>query len=122
MAGLVMMPNNVKNVRQEPNRIVFALNDNSRFVIEYNTLISYDKHLSGHVDVYDWFEVKSGSKTLLQQLLDDKEDLVNKVVFYDSRRKGNIGKGRKDLISVSRFKENELLDYECSESYVRLKT
>lgn len=122
MAGLVMMPNNVRNVRQEPSRIVFVLNDNSRFVLEYNTLISFDKHLAGRVGVYDWFDVKSGSKTILQQLLDDKGDLVNKVIFYDSRRKGNIGRGRKDLISVSCFKENELLDYECSEGYVRLKT
>ena len=33
MAGLVMMPNNVRNVREEGNKIIFSLNDNTRFVI-----------------------------------------------------------------------------------------
>jgi hypothetical protein len=121
MAGLVMMPNNVRSVRHEHKRIVFALNDNSRFIIEYGTMISFDKHLDGKVDVYDWFDVKSGSKTQLEELNDHKDNLVNKIIFYDSRRKGNVGKGRRDLVALSRFKQNELFDYETSESYVRLK-
>ena len=121
MAGLVMMPNNVRSVRHEHKRIVFALNDNSRFILEYDTMISFDKHLSGKVEVYDWFDIKSGSKTQLEELIDLKDNLVSKIIFYDSRRKGNAGKGRKDLVTTSRFKENELLDYESSEGYVRLK-
>ena len=121
MAGLVMMPNNVRSVRYEHKRIVFALNDNSRFILEYDTMISFDKHLSGKVEVYDWFDIKSGSKTQLEELIDIKDSLVSKIIFYDSRRKGNAGKGRKDLVAVSRFKESGLLDYESSEGYVRLK-
>lgn len=122
MAGLVLMPNNVRNVRQDRNRLVFALNDNSRVTIAYERKISFDKHLDGEVDVFDWFDIKSGSKTELEELNDCEDNLVNKVIFYDSQRKGNTGKGRKDLVTVSCFEQDELLKYESSESYVRLKS
>lgn len=122
MAGLVMMPNNVRNVRQERNKIIFSLNDNSRFIIAYERKISFDKHLDGEVDVYDWFDIRSGAKTELQEINDSENDLVHKIVFYDSQRKGTRGKGFKDLVSVSRMQKTELHEYENSESYVRLKT
>jgi|TARA_R110002126_G_scaffold144807_1_gene290837 flagellar basal body-associated protein FliL len=122
MAGLVMMPNNVRNVRHEQNSIVFALNDNSRFVIQYDQLISFDKHLAGKVMVYDWFDIRSGSKTELEELNDKKDNLVNKIIFYESRKKGQQGKGRKDLVALSNLKETTLLAYESSEGYARLKT
>lgn len=122
MAGLVMMPNNVRNVRHEQNSIVFALNDNSRFVIQYDQMISFDKHLVGKVMVYDWFDIRSGSKTELEELNDKKDNLVNKIIFYESRKKGQQGKGRKDLVALSNLKETTLLAYESSEGFVRLKT
>lgn len=122
MAGLVMMPNNVRNLRHEYGKIIFALNDNGRFVIEYDHMINFDEHLEGMVDVYDWFEIKSGSKTQLEQLVDPEDDFVNKIIFYESRKRGQQGKGRKDLIAFSRLSEYTLTDYESSEGYVRLKT
>ena len=64
MAGLVMMPNNVRNVREEGNKIIFSLNDNSRFIIAYERKVSFDKHLGGEVDVYDWFDIRSGAKQI----------------------------------------------------------
>lgn len=121
MSGLVMMPNNVRTVRQEGNMIIFTLNDNTRFTIQYERKIEFDKHLTGKVDVYDWFEVNSGSKIELEEINDKKDSLVNKIIFYESRRHGQGGKGRKDLVSVSSIKEKQILDYESSESYVRLK-
>jgi len=121
MAGLVLMPNNVRNVRHDSNRIVFALNDNSRLTIAYERKISFDEHIEGDVDVYDWFNIKSGGKTEIEEL-NDEEDLVHKVLFYDSKRVGNGGKGRKDLVSFSRMQMKDIQNYENSESYVRLKT
>jgi len=121
MAGLVLMPNNVRNVRHDSNRIVFALNDNSRLTIAYERKISFDEHIDGDVDVYDWFNIKSGGKTEIEEL-NDEEDLVHKVLFYDSKRVGNGGKGRKDLVSFSRMQMKDIQNYENSESYVRLKT
>ena len=122
MAGLIMMPNNIRNVREERNRIIFSLSDNTRFTVAYERKISFDKHLEESVDVYDWFDIKSGSKLDLEEINDHENDLVKKILFYDSVRKGNSGKGRKDLVSISFVKKNNLLDYEQSESFVRLKT
>ncbi len=122
MAGLVMMPNNVRSVRHERNKIVFSLNDNSRFIIAYERKISFDKHLDSEVDVYDWFDIRSGAKTQKQEINDSENDLVHKIIFYDSQRKGTGGKGFKDLVSLSRMQTSELHEYENSESYVRLKT
>ena len=121
MAGLVMMPNNVKNVRQEGNKIIFSLNDNSRFIIAYERKVSFDKHLDGEVDVYDWFDIRSGAKTELQEINDTEDNLVHKIIFYDSQRKGTGGRGFKDLVAVSRMQKAELHEYENSEGYVRLK-
>ena len=122
MAGLVMMPNNIRNVRQEGNRIIFSLKDNSRFTVMYERKINFDKHLEDTVDVYDWFDIKSGSKLDLECIKDNDDSLVNRIIFYESTRKGNGGKGRKDLVSVSNIKTKEVLEYENSEGYVRLKT
>lgn len=122
MAGLVMMPNNVRNVREEANKIIFSLNDNSRFIIAYERKVSFDKHLDGEVDVYDWFDIRSGAKTELQEINDSEDDLVHKIIFYDSRRRGTGGRGLKDVVAVSRMQKTELHEYENSESYVRLKT
>ena len=122
MAGLVMMPNNVRSVRQERNKIIFSLNDNSRFIVAYERKISFDKHLDKEVDVYDWFDIRSGAKTELQEINDPENNLVHKIIFYDSQRKGTGGKGFKDLVSLSRMQKAELHEYENSESYVRLKT
>ena len=88
----------------------------------YERRIAFDKHISGDVEVYDWFDVKSGSKISLEEIQDTESSLVNKIIFYDSCRKGNGGKGRKDLVSVSLVDQNEILEYDNSENNVRLKT
>ncbi len=122
MAGLVMMPNNVRNVREEGNKIIFSLKDNTRMIVAYERKISFDEHLDGEVDVYDWFDIRSGAKTEIEQLNDSEGDIVHKIIFYDSQRKGTGGKGFKDLVAVSRMQKTQLHQYENSESYIRLKT
>lgn len=122
MAGLVMMPNNVRNVREEGNKIIFSLKDNTRMIVAYERRISFDKHLDREVDMYDWFDIRSGAKTELEELNDSEDDLVHKIIFYDSQRKGTGGKGFKDLVAVSRVQKTQLHEYENSEGYVRLKT
>ena len=72
--------------------------------------------------MYDWFDIRSGAKTELEQLNDSEGDIVHKIIFYDSQRKGTGGKGFKDLVAVSRMQKTQLYQYENSESYIRLKT
>ncbi len=121
MGGLIMMPNGIKNVRQENKKIIFSLRDNTRMTVAFDRITNFDKHLDGDVDVYDWFDIRSGSKTDLEEL-SDTDTLVSRIIFYDSIRVGQGGKGRKDLVAFSRLKKEHLLDYESSPSYVRLKT
>ena len=122
MAGMIMMPNNIRNIRHRNNKIMFALQDNSRFEIEYKEMISFDKHTNRALMVYDWFDIKSGSLVELKNIVDTKNKIVKEIIFYDSTRRGNGGKGHKDLVAVSKIPEKRLLDYESSESLVRLKT
>lgn len=121
MAGLVLMPNNVRTTKLVDNHIVFTLKDNTRMKIGYDTLTSFDEHLGHKLKVYDWFSIRSGSKVELDELTDD-DNLVKKVIFYPCQRKSAKGRGRMDLVSYSEINHADIYDYENSESYVRLKT
>ena len=121
MAGLVLMPNNVRTIKHTDKLIVFTLQDNTRMKIGYDTLISFDKHVDEKLRVYDWFSIRSGSKVELEEINDD-EDLVKKIIFYPCQRRSAKGRGRKDLVSYSEISFQDLHVYENSESYVRLKT
>lgn len=120
MAGLVMMPNTIRNVRKEENRLIFATTGNSRTIINYETLISFDKENEEFYHVYDWFDIKSGAKILLEKI-SDSEDFVKNIYFYRSQRIGQTS-DRRDLVSYSTIKPLELYDYDKSESFCRLKT
>lgn len=119
MAGLVMMPNTIKNVRKENKKLVFTTEGNSRTNVGYNTLVSYDKINEKLLHVYDWFDIKSGSKVPLDFLEDDSE-FVKIIYFYKSKRTGSK-QFMKDLVSYSKIKKEEIYDYEKSEGYCRLK-
>ena len=121
MAGLVLMPNNVRTTRHIDKQIVFTLKDNTRMEIGYDTLISFDKHVDEKLKVYDWFSIRSGSKVELEEILDD-DDFVKKIIFYPCQRRSAKGRGRKDLVAYSEIPYVDIHDYESSESYVRLKT
>ena len=121
MAGLVLMPNNVRTIKHTDKLITFTLQDNTRMKIGYDTLISFDKHVDEKLKVYDWFSIRSGSKVELEEINDD-EDLVKKIIFYPCQRRSAKGRGRKDLVSYSEISFQDLHVYENSESYVRLKT
>ena len=121
MNGMILMPNIIKNIRNEKKCFVISTLDNSRIRIKYNEKINFDKTLSSYVNVYDWFDVRSGSVHGHSLLEDKKSNFVNKVFFYPSKRIGQT-KARRDLVAFSKIKVNDLLDYENSESYARLKT
>ena len=120
MAGLVMMPNTIKNVRKENNKLVFTTQGNSRTTVRYNTLVSYDKIDEKTMHVYDWFDIKSGSKITLDFIADEGE-FVSKIYFYKSKRIGSK-KTSRDLVAYSKINKEEIYDYEKSESFCRLKT
>ena len=67
-----------RNVRQDGNKIIFSLKDNSRFIVAYERKISFDQHSDEDVTVYDWFDINSGSKIDLEEIVDNEDDLVKK--------------------------------------------
>ena len=121
MAGLVLMPNNVRTTKHIDKQIVFTLKDNTRMKIGYGTLISFDKHIDEKLKVYDWFSIRSGSKVELDEITDN-DNLVSKIIFYPCQRRSAMGRGRKDLVTYSEIPYADIHNYESSESYVRLKT
>lgn len=120
MAGLIMMPNIIRNVRQEEKKLIFTTEGNTRTTVNFNKLISFDKENEETCHVYDWFNIKSGSK-ILREKISDLDDFVKDIYFYRSKRAGS-NKDRKDLVTYSKIKRSELYDYEKSESFCRLKT
>lgn len=72
-------------------------------------------------EVVDMFEVNSGSKHDMWEILSPKDDLVRKIVFFISERiDGN--KDRKDLVSYSYLSEKQLNEFEYSDTMARFKT
>lgn len=120
MAGLIMMPNIIKNIRKEDKRLIFATEGNTRTTINYNKLTSFDSFNEEVLHVYDWFNIKSGSKISLEKI-SDADDFVQDIYFYRSKRSG-MNSNLRDLVSYSKIQKSKIYDYEKSESFCRLKT
>jgi len=120
MNGLIVVPNFIKNIRNERKSLVISTSDNSRIKINYSKKIDFDKISTSSVNVYDWFDVRSGSVHEYDTIEDKGSRFVNKLFFYPSRRIGQTS-NKKDVVAFSKIRSNTLLDYESSESYVRLK-
>lgn len=94
-------------------------------------IISNDKNIEGlplpisktnnHNWVIDWFNINIGAKHDLDFIEDKDNDLVNKVYFYQSRRKPYIT-DNKDLVSVSKINDDNLYKDEYDQNICRLKT
>ena len=73
-----------------------------------------------HYRVYDWFNVRSGMKHEYEYILGD-DNFCKKIYFYISRRiDGN--KDKKDLVSESIVSEEQLNDFDYSDTIARIKT
>jgi hypothetical protein len=71
--------------------------------------------------VIDWFNINIGAKHDLDFIEDKDNYLVNKVYFYQSRRKPYIT-DNKDLVSVSKISDDNLYKDEYNQNICRLKT
>jgi hypothetical protein len=70
--------------------------------------------------VLDWFNVRSGMKHEHDSISSD-EDFCNKIYFYISKRiDGN--KDKKDLVAESFMSEQQLSDFDYSDTIARIKT
>lgn len=70
--------------------------------------------------VIDWFDVNIGSIHPHDFIIDDNEQFVKKIYFYISKRTFK-NSTKKDLVSVSKIKEEDLNTFDYSETMARFK-
>jgi len=120
MNGIVLFPNIVKNIRNQAKSFFITTKNNDRIKVSYKEKIDFDKILESSVDVYDWFDVRSGMSHSHSLLRDSKSNFIKKLYFYPSKRKG-FNRFKKDVVTFSTINKKRILDYEYSEGYARLK-
>lgn len=120
MAGLVVFPSNIKDVRGEPGGLTMILSGNKRYKVKYNKLYSFDRDKEDVTQVYDWFDVKVGSVHNHKCLYDLEDYFCSKIIFYSSKRSGTKS-NMMDACAVSKIPNHLLDDIDYSPIYSRLK-
>ena len=120
MNGIILYPNVINNIREENKSRFITTKDRNRIKVTYSKKVEFDKILDDEVNVYDWFDVRTGSVHEHRILTDPQSKFIEKVFFYSSHRIGVNG-GKKDAVAKSVIKSSDLLNYDKSEGYARLK-
>mgnify|MGYP003626656365 CR=1 FL=1 len=121
MAGLVIFPNNIQTFRLEEDKIQIIGLDNKRMHVHFNKLVEFDRDTKGHLMVYDWFAVHSGSRHGWDVIPNPESDLCHLLLFHRSTR-SRTRKDVKDVCAVSRVSREALNSLEWSSTYTRIKT
>jgi len=115
MGGYMIAPDLITNFRHdtETKTITIVSKQSSRFIVKYQEVIEPDVGETGNVYVYDWFDVRTGSKDF-PDVMRGEDDHLQKLVFYDSRRQ-KVRNGLKDFVAISKVKETKLNSWDHSE-------
>ena len=119
LSGLLLFPNSIENMTEHDGRITVVTHNMRKLEVTFNKLRKFDRSFTNYAWVYDWFAVRSGGKHEID-ILEDKEYLAHKLIFYPSQRIGV--RSSKDVVAVTYLKIDNIFDIEYSESYVSLKT
>lgn len=119
---------------EEENKLKAVTKNGLVITIKFNELIISDDYLveglPPHIGktntdnwVIDWFDVNTGSIHPLDFIADNNidEKFVKKIYFYITDRIYKNSK-KKDLVSVSKISDSDLLSFDYSETMVRFKT
>ena len=132
LKGLSPLSDKIETIRLKPDNSLHIITSNARLVkatFEELTVFDYasvsglpiteEQSIIGF-RVFDWFDVNSGATHEHDIIVDDaRPGLVNKIYFYESER---TSPGRKDLVSESFLTQEQLNDFEYSDTISRLKT
>lgn len=129
VAGLMPLSNFAESIRVQDNQLKIATERQRTAKINFNKLVVFDdesisglpnvrKSEKGNNRVIDWFNVRSGCNHSFD-LLEDPDDFVNKVVFYPTKRSEN--RKLKDLYAESYLTDEQLSDFDYSETMARFK-
>ena len=130
LAGLVPLSNQAASVRIEDKNFMKITTQNYKVVsMKFNKLrIFNDENIFGleepenqmkEYKVIDWIDVKSGM-VHSYDFLESSNNFVKEVYFYPSERiDGNANK--KDLVAISYLNDQELNDFDFSDTIARFK-
>lgn len=127
--GLCPFVDKVGNIRVDTTeKVIKVITKHSRYTIAYENLHVFDtENVSGvsldrellHYRVLDWFDCKGLYDLKCRQITTD-EDLVNRLVFFKTRRVDGNQKYL-DLLCESFLTEEQLKNFDYSDTMVRFK-
>ena len=129
VAGLMPVSSYAESIRIQDNQLKIATERQRTTKINFNKLVIFDdekvsgltattKQEKGKNRVIDWFNVRSGCNHGVVHLV-DADDFINKIIFYPTERAEN--KNFKDLYAESHLTDEELKDFDYSETMARFK-
>jgi len=132
LAAKLPITNEIQFIRVDDGKELLVNTKNNQVIrLTYEELIIFDdeniqgltlvKNVKSKKEVLDWFNVKSGMSHGIE-IIETDSDFVKEVKFYPTERLDGVHLNKKDLVTVSYLKDEQLRDVECSDSYVRLKT
>jgi|TARA_R100000008_G_scaffold86307_1_gene78826 hypothetical protein len=130
LRGLNLLGHKTRQVRIKEEEVVVST-ENARIVkFVYEKLFVFDdenveglplpKKENDTFVVLDWMIARS-CETHRCETIDTDDLFVNKIYFYPSERMDGHHPNRKDLVSISFLKKEQLNDFEYSDTYARFK-
>lgn len=133
LGGQLPMSDKTESISIQDNKLK-AVTSNSRLGrFEFDKLIIFDdanirglppirKQKVGKCRIFDWFHVRSGMEHD-HDSLETEDDFIQKVIFYPSDRFGNqtSGRLRKDLVAISYLDEDQINDFDYSDTMAKFK-
>jgi len=133
LSGQLPMGDKVASINIRDNILKATTKDSRLGRFHFNKLVIFDdsnvfglpllkEKKVGKSRVLDWFDVRSGMEHEHDSFESDDE-FVKKIIFYPSDRFGNQSSGRvrKDLVSISYLDEDQVADFEYSDTMARFK-
>jgi len=134
LAGNILMTDKVNSIRAQPNNTLKVTTDNSRFAkIKYKELLVFDSELLYNIPnkvlkqagnlykVYDWMNITNGMNQKLDHLQFD-DSFVKEIYLYPTDRVDGEQLNLKDILVVSYLDEQQLQDFDYSDTYAKFKT
>jgi hypothetical protein len=136
VAGNVAMSDKTSAIRFEENNILKVATHNSRLArFRFEELIVFDddaivglpnklkplKQGEKKYKVVDWIDIKSGMNQQIDYFKTG-DDFVNEIFLYPSDRIDGNNFNLKDAVAISYLTEDQLKEFEYSDTYVRFKT
>lgn len=133
LSGQLPMGDKVSSLNIRDNVLKVMTQDSRLARFEFNKLVIFDdkdvyglplikEKKIGKSRVLDWFNVRSGMEHS-HDLLKAKDEFIREIIFYPSDRFGNQASGRirKDLVAVSFLDEEQINNFEYSDTMARFK-